>query len=217
MKRIFDKTFEHRDALLNAALQEFGEKGYRQASINTMLKNAGMSKGQFYYYFESKEDLYFALIATLIERKRAYLADAMKDKALPANVFDTFQQQIHLGLEFATRYPFVNRFAESFAREQGNAIYARALKRFNFENDGFINGLIERAYIAGELRTDLPLPFIQQLIAYLFTHAVEICGLAGAKSVEANLQHFIAFMRAGLTCSAPAVKATKGGRHVGRN
>jgi AcrR family transcriptional regulator len=213
MEYIFDKTFDHRDALLNAALQEFGEKGYRQASINTMLKDAGMSKGQFYYYFKSKEHLYFALISMLIERKRAYLAEAMKDKALPAGLFDIFEQQIHLGVEFANRYPLVNRFAESFAREQGNAIYARALKRFNFENDGAINGLIERAYKAGELRTDLPLPFIQQLVAYLFTHAVEICSLAGARSVETNLRHFIAFMRAGLTNSAPAVKASRGGRH----
>jgi AcrR family transcriptional regulator len=179
-----------------------------------MLKAAGMSKGQFYYYFESKEELYFALIAMLIERKRAYLAEAMKNKALPACLFDIFEQQIHLGMEFAARYPMVNRFAESFAREQGNAIYARALKRFNFDNDGAIKSLIERARSAGELRTDLPLQFIQQLIAYLFTHAVEICGLAGAQSVETNLQHFIAFMRAGLASNTPAVKASKGGKDV---
>lgn len=214
MERVFEKAFEHRDALLNVALQEFGEKGYQQASINSVLDSAGMSKGQFYYYFKSKEDLYFALIAMLIERKRGYMAEVMKGKTLPADLFGIFEQQIHLGMEFATRYPLVNHFAESFAREQGNVIYARALKRFNFDNDDSINALIERAYKAGELRTDLPLPFIKQLIAYLFTHAVEVCGLAGATSVEANLKHFIAFMRAGLTTSTQPVKASKGGRHV---
>ena len=66
---VFETTFEHREELVEAALEEFIAKGYEQASINTILRAAGMSKGQFYYHFENKEGLYLALIGILIERK----------------------------------------------------------------------------------------------------------------------------------------------------
>ena len=50
----FAKTFEHKQKLLDAALAEFNEYGYEQASINRILAQAGMSKGQFYYHFKNK-------------------------------------------------------------------------------------------------------------------------------------------------------------------
>lgn len=195
----FSRAFEHRDELYVAALDEFATHGYEQASINAILARAGMSKGQFYHHFGGKENLYLALIGVLIERKRAALTEMMRPDDFEQDLFTIFERQIQYGLEFARMHPTIDRFALSVVRERGNPIYAVVLERFNFNNDALIAGLIERAYQAGELRVDIPLPFLKQLIAYMFTHANDIASLDDAASVEANLRYLMSVMRAGLS------------------
>src|SRR4051794_25241860 len=43
-------------ALLETGCQIFLEKGYNHAGIEAILQAAGVPKGSFYYYFDSKED-----------------------------------------------------------------------------------------------------------------------------------------------------------------
>lgn len=62
-----NQTFQNLDnikqsRILNAALQEFAENGYEQASTNQIVKNAGIGKGILFYYFKTKKDLYQYLI-----------------------------------------------------------------------------------------------------------------------------------------------------------
>jgi TetR/AcrR family transcriptional repressor of nem operon len=45
-----------RDVLLEAGRKTFLEKGYTNSGIEAILNEAGVPKGSFYYYFESKED-----------------------------------------------------------------------------------------------------------------------------------------------------------------
>ena len=191
----FERTFEHREALFDAALGEFVAHGYENASINTILKKAGMSKGQFYYHFDNKEGLYFALIEILIARKRAFLAAAMRPEDLAQDIFSIFQTQIRHSMAFAQEFPAINRFSESFLREKGNPIYERALARFGFDEEGTFDQLIEQAHRRGEFREDLPLPFIQKTIGYLFTHVAD---LNQVDDFEETLNHLVAFMKGGL-------------------
>ncbi|WP_318036529.1 TetR/AcrR family transcriptional regulator [Candidatus Contubernalis alkalaceticus] len=48
--------------MLNAAYKEFAEQGYKQASTNRIVKDAGIGKGMLFYYFKSKEELFHYLI-----------------------------------------------------------------------------------------------------------------------------------------------------------
>lgn len=197
----FERSFEHSDALFQAALTEFVAKGYEQASINTILANAGMSKGQFYYHFKNKEGLYLALIGVLIEKKKAFLAEVMQPEDFQADIFTIFQTQMQYGLAFARDYPLIHQFSESFIREKGNAIYKKALSIYNFRDNDAIDQLITLAHQKGEFRDDLPLPFIKQLVGFLFTHAVEAANLKPNTDYETNLTHLIEFMKSGLAKS----------------
>ena len=42
--------------------------GYRNTSLDDVLRESGVGKGNFYYHFRSKEDLGFAILDTLVER-----------------------------------------------------------------------------------------------------------------------------------------------------
>ena len=62
LARYKNLAVERKEAILRAAAHEFAEKGYERASLNRMIKEAGLSKGTFYYYFEDKADLFVTVL-----------------------------------------------------------------------------------------------------------------------------------------------------------
>jgi AcrR family transcriptional regulator len=52
---------EAKTRILAAANQVFGEKGYRQATMDDVAKKIGVSKGALYLYYASKEELFEAI------------------------------------------------------------------------------------------------------------------------------------------------------------
>lgn len=61
-------------ALLDAAGEEFGEKGFHEASISRITARAGVAIGSFYTYFDSKEEVFKALVQDLSIRVRDFVA-----------------------------------------------------------------------------------------------------------------------------------------------
>ena len=57
-EKFFDLKKEKQDRMINAALKLFAENGYRRASTDDMVKEAGISKGLLFQYFGSKLGLY---------------------------------------------------------------------------------------------------------------------------------------------------------------
>ena len=51
-----------RDQILNAAARLIHVQGYQCTSLDDVLRESGVGKGNFYYYFKSKEDLGYAII-----------------------------------------------------------------------------------------------------------------------------------------------------------
>lgn len=51
--------------LLDAAAKEFGEKGFHDASISGITRLAGTALGTFYTYFDSKDEIFRALVQDL--------------------------------------------------------------------------------------------------------------------------------------------------------
>jgi AcrR family transcriptional regulator len=80
-----------RAALLEAAMDVFAERGYRDASVDEIAERAGYSKGAIYFHFSGKDDLFFALLEERIDRpmreaiKLLESAPPEDDMALEAN------------------------------------------------------------------------------------------------------------------------------------
>ena len=70
------KTLEK---LLQAAEIEFGEKGYHAAAISGITYRAGVALGTFYTYFESKEEIFKALVSFMSQRTRHWIAERVAD------------------------------------------------------------------------------------------------------------------------------------------
>lgn len=54
--------------LLDSAAMEFGEKGFHEASISGITRRAGTALGTFYTYFDSKDEIFRALVQDLSSR-----------------------------------------------------------------------------------------------------------------------------------------------------
>jgi AcrR family transcriptional regulator len=70
----FEKLPEaRRSALLDVAARHFAAHGFKGASLNAILGEAGVSKGVAYYYFDDKSDL----LATVMESSWAEIAPVL--------------------------------------------------------------------------------------------------------------------------------------------
>jgi len=57
-KEFLNLNVEKQQKIMNAARKEFTSMVYEDASINMIVKEAGISRGAFYCYFENKKDIY---------------------------------------------------------------------------------------------------------------------------------------------------------------
>ena len=55
-------TIEKQEVIINAAIKEFVQSGFEKASTNEIVKEASISKGSLFNYFNNKKDLYVYLM-----------------------------------------------------------------------------------------------------------------------------------------------------------
>lgn len=68
-----------REKLLEAAEAEFGERGFADATIASITQRAGVALGTFYVYFESKEEIFRALVSYMGELTRQWVSERVAE------------------------------------------------------------------------------------------------------------------------------------------
>jgi TetR/AcrR family transcriptional repressor of uid operon len=141
---------DRRTEILDAAESCFARSGFHQASMQDICAEAGMSPGNLYRYFPSKE----ALIAGISERNRA---DAVASFAQVEQAPDFFD-----GLAQLARHHLVDRSdsevglcAEIMSESRRNADIARLYQEIESDIKRRIAGLLETARARGEIRADV--------------------------------------------------------------
>ncbi|MEA2438884.1 MAG: hypothetical protein QOH76_308 [Thermoleophilaceae bacterium] len=75
-----------RESLLDAAARVFTERGYRGATVDAIAEAAGLSKGAFYWHFESKDELMLAVLAERVERPVKELIELIRSAGPEENI-----------------------------------------------------------------------------------------------------------------------------------
>lgn len=198
MKEKKEKSFERREELINAALVEFGDKGYDNASLNNILKEAGISKGTFYYHFKNKEDLYIYLYDILAEEKMNFFNKNINPEDFNKDIFTLLKIMSKVGMEFAHYRPEVAKFSDSYLKDLNNPILDKAKEKYNFKNNDYLDALIDNAYKKEELREDLPRKFIKNMINYLLVNLHGISNVIDIDEYVTEINYLINFLKDGL-------------------
>ncbi len=190
-----EKKFGRRQKLLDAALEEFSQYSFDEASVNRILKTAGISKGVFYYHFKDKAALYICIVEETSRIKKEFIAEEMSMEEFEgADIFNRFRLQAQVGIRFAKMYPKYRQFAEMIAKEKNQNI--REYIHHLFSQNGQIDDLVGHAIKQGELSEAYPKEFLTGVTRFMFAHYDEI--FPDDRNAFENLNHFINMMKNGL-------------------
>ncbi|NLV89642.1 MAG: TetR/AcrR family transcriptional regulator [Tissierellia bacterium] len=193
-----EKSFERREELINAALIEFGDKGYDNASLNNILKEAGISKGTFYYHFKNKEDLYIYLYGILAQEKMDFFSKNIAPEEFNKDFFTLLKTMFKVGIKFAHYRPEIAKFSKSFLKDLNRPLVDKIMNKFNLEGNNYLNNLIDVAYDRGEIREDLPREFVKNMINYLFINLHEISNITEIEDYVKEANYLMDFLKDGI-------------------
>jgi AcrR family transcriptional regulator len=104
--------------ILDAALDEFGERGFSEGSIVGITQRARVALGTFYTYFDSKEAVFKALVSDMSARVRDHVAPVLKSAT---DTLEGEEKALESFLEFARAHKHVYRIVDEaeFADPEG--------------------------------------------------------------------------------------------------
>jgi AcrR family transcriptional regulator len=148
-----DRAAQRRQAILDAALTVFAERGYEAARLDDVAAHAGVAKGTLYLYFEDKEALFEALVRSAVSPILDTVANAanvpdLKTADLLDLAFAMFHKEVlgtkrrlllRLIVSEGPRFPALAAFYHREVVSRGvklmRAIAQRAVERGEFPTD----------------------------------------------------------------------------------
>lgn len=95
-----------REKLLDAARQHFTRFGYRKANVGEIARDAGIGKGSFYLFFESKAAVFMAVAGTVEDEIRTAFLRETRDRPA-SDARERLEQLLAFHVEALDREPFL--------------------------------------------------------------------------------------------------------------
>lgn len=109
-EKFFDLNRDKQDRMINAALKVFAENGYKHASTDVIVKEAGISKGLLFHYFINKIGLFSFLFDYSIKYMLFEFDRLISPKE--TNYFKIRKDMERAKLNVLRSYPYMNQFIE---------------------------------------------------------------------------------------------------------
>ena len=95
-----------RQKIIQSALQLFNRHGFTAASIDDIMAGAGMTRGGFYSYFQSKSELYAEAISCFVTEKQEFIASSDKASDRATTLLSDYLSHKHFD-EIDTSCPLI--------------------------------------------------------------------------------------------------------------
>lgn len=135
---------EKRERIINAAMKEF-LAGYKKASTDNIVREAGISKGLLFHYFGTKERLYNFLIDYSISVMQREYVDLIN--IIQPDILETVWQLSLLKRDLSNQFPDIfdfitNAFVDASAKNESTA---NNLAKFNAIQAEIFEGIYTHA------------------------------------------------------------------------
>jgi TetR/AcrR family transcriptional regulator len=163
--KFFNLDSEKQDRIINAAIKEFAQKGYDNASTNEIVKEAGISKGLLFHYFKNKKQLFFFLFDYCYN----LVADEFYKKVdlTERDFFNRIRQAIQIKMDLQTKYPEILTFIQEAFMQDSPEIkdeFDKKKQELNADNIGIIYDGIDLS----KFRDDVDVQKILKVISWAF-------------------------------------------------
>ena len=150
------------DRVTAAALDLFATQGYATTSVQQIVEAAGVTKGAMYHYFQSKDDLLFAIYDRMLALQKAHLDEIVAaggpvEDVVRAVCVDVVETSIDFLPEGTVFFRSMHMLTEPRLKE--------VTQRRREYHDEFA-ALLRRGQDEGVFRTDVPRPL---LVAHFFS------------------------------------------------
>ena len=164
---------EKRERVLGAAINEFADKNYNNASMNVVVKAAGISKGALFKYFKSKASLFAFVYRMALGRVKDYLRQ-VRDESAEEDFFARLEKVMLAGLDFIHNHPGLAAIYYRIVFTGDSPYKQEIVEEVQRESLEFIESLIKKGIERGELRSDLDSSisaFMVEAVVDRFVHA----------------------------------------------
>ena len=122
-RKLTPRGKERRTQLMEFAVERFAVQGYHPTSVSEIVDGLGVGKGVFYWYFDSKEQLFLEILRDAQTDLRRKQQQAIADEADPV-------RRIELGLRASIAWSDTHRAHNQLIRFAATeAAFAGALRR----------------------------------------------------------------------------------------
>ena len=130
-RQLTEQGKERKQQLLDAAVGLFAERGYAATRIADICTAAGVAKGLFYWYFETKEALFIELVRSMRTRLRRAQGAAIDPTA---DALTRIRQGAVASVQFLSEHMAFFSLLEMEAREQNLADVLRDGSRIHVDD-----------------------------------------------------------------------------------
>ncbi|MDR6120883.1 TetR/AcrR family transcriptional regulator [Bacillus sp. SLBN-46] len=156
---------EKQNRIINAAIKEFAQKGYSNASTNEIVKEAGISKGLLFHYFQNKKQLFLFLFDSCVE----LITDDFYKKIdlTETDFFQRIRQSVLIKMELLAQYPNIFKFVEKAYLDDSADIQTEMQKKIRELNHINIGKIYEGIDVS-KFRDDIDIQKIFKIITWTF-------------------------------------------------
>ncbi|ACT01141.1 transcriptional regulator, TetR family [Paenibacillus sp. JDR-2] len=183
-----DQKEQRRLQILEAAKQVFTDKGYGAATLKDIVVEAGMSRGWIYLYFQTKEEIFEALMDHQDEEydKQLKEALAMSPRIWPIinNQINQLKEELCLSGNESLLPAFYEYFLTGWRDKE-----IRALLLQRYENGiNRLSGLLQIGIDKGEFNPAKPVADIARLISSYQEGIITLTVAVGAEMARTAVQ-----------------------------
>ncbi|PBB05138.1 MULTISPECIES: TetR/AcrR family transcriptional regulator [Salimicrobium] len=146
--------------ITETSISLFGQKGFKETSIQEIVDHLGLTKGTFYYYFKNKEEVLVQIherfIDDLLEKQEKILKSSLRPEEKLRELVRMMIENIRASVNSAMIF-----FREMRHLSEGKLLYVRQ-KRDLFQQN--IEKLVQEGIEEGAFRTDLRADMISYFI-----------------------------------------------------
>jgi TetR/AcrR family fatty acid metabolism transcriptional regulator len=156
MPQIQDQKKEKkRRAIIRASLRVFARKGYETSALDEVAREAHLAKGTLYLYFKDKEDLYFQVMLSVLERLEIYVGQQTKPSHNPLEKMEALARG---QISFLTDNPnYLSLFMVAFSPQMAT-VHKRIMEPL-FEKrkrlSEYLHEIVEEGKAGGFIRGDI--------------------------------------------------------------